>query len=98
MGRGFFLGGSPQTPAFGSYSFGNHEGQSQQRHNVSRQFRSLTLDEAAAEHADLTAQGLRIGPYDTLIAAIALVHNLTLVTHNTRECGRVPGLRLEDWE
>jgi tRNA(fMet)-specific endonuclease VapC len=33
-----------------------------------------------------------------MIAAIALAHHLTLVTHNTREFGRVEGLHLEDWE
>ena len=30
------------------------------------------------------------------IAAIALYHNLTVVTHNTREFGRISSLRLED--
>jgi len=33
-----------------------------------------------------------------LIAAIALAHSLTLVTHNTAEFSRVPGLAIEDWE
>jgi tRNA(fMet)-specific endonuclease VapC len=33
-----------------------------------------------------------------LIAAIALANDVTLVTHNTREFGRVSGLKLEDWE
>lgn len=66
-------------------------------------FRCLPLDFLAAElagHIDayLAKQGLRIGPYDTLIAAIALANNLILVTHNTREFSRVTGLRLEDWE
>ena len=42
--------------------------------------------------------GMPIGPYDSQIAAVALVHALTLVTHNTAEFGRVPGLRTEDWE
>jgi tRNA(fMet)-specific endonuclease VapC len=46
----------------------------------------------------LEAVGNTIGPNDTLIAAIALVHNLTLVTHNTAEFIRVPGLSLEDWQ
>ena len=30
--------------------------------------------------------------------AIALAYDLTVVTHNTREFSRVPGLKLEDWE
>jgi tRNA(fMet)-specific endonuclease VapC len=48
--------------------------------------------------AHLARQGKPIGPYDLQIAAIARVHNLILVTHNTREFSRVPGLTLEDWE
>ncbi len=32
------------------------------------------------------------------IAASAIVHDLTLVTHNTREFSRIPNPRLEDWE
>ncbi len=34
---------------------------------------------------------------DLMIAAIALANGLTLVTNNTREFARVPGLKLEDW-
>jgi tRNA(fMet)-specific endonuclease VapC len=37
-------------------------------------------------------------PYDMQIAAIALVHKLILVTHNTQEFSRIPNLKLEDWE
>ncbi len=48
--------------------------------------------------ATLAARGQRIGPFDTLIAAQALVRQLVLVTHNMREFGRVDGLRTEDWE
>jgi tRNA(fMet)-specific endonuclease VapC len=33
-----------------------------------------------------------------IIAAIALANGLTVVTHNTAEFERVPGLLLEDWE
>lgn len=70
---------------------------------VLAQVQCLPLDQAVAIHAgridaELMAQGVRIGPYDTLIAATALTHNLILVTHNTGEFSRVAGLRLEDWE
>ncbi|MBF0145031.1 MAG: type II toxin-antitoxin system VapC family toxin [Magnetococcales bacterium] len=64
---------------------------------------SLPFDDQAAEiygqlRAELTRQGTPIGPNDLLIAAVALAHGVTLVTHNTREFARVPGLRIEDWQ
>ena len=34
---------------------------------------------------------------DLLIAATALVHNLTLVTHNLQHFLKVPGLQVDDW-
>lgn len=65
--------------------------------------RSLPFDDASVQsygqlRAVLTGKGAAIGANDMLIAAIALTHGLTLVTHNTREFGRVDGLNLEDWE
>jgi tRNA(fMet)-specific endonuclease VapC len=54
--------------------------------------------QAGLVRAELMARGTPIGPYDVLIAGHALARNLTLVTHNTREFSRVPGLRIEDWE
>ncbi|HSI37222.1 MAG: PIN domain-containing protein [Phycisphaerae bacterium] len=65
-------------------------------------FVSLPFDDAAAQkaaeiRAHLAKPGTPIGPMDTLIAAIALANDLILVTHNTREFSRVPGLQLEDW-
>jgi tRNA(fMet)-specific endonuclease VapC len=62
----------------------------------------LGLDEHSAAQAGrlrayLAALGQPIGPYDLLIAGIALAHNLTLVTRNTREFERVPGLKIENW-
>jgi tRNA(fMet)-specific endonuclease VapC len=44
------------------------------------------------------AQGIMIGPADLMIAAIALTNRLTLITHNTSEFSRVPGLVYEDWQ
>jgi tRNA(fMet)-specific endonuclease VapC len=39
-----------------------------------------------------------IGPNDLQIASIALHNDLTLVTHNAREFGRIDGLKTEDWD
>ena len=58
----------------------------------------LAATKAAEIRANLAALGTPIGPYDLLIAAIAIVNNLTLVTHNTREFERVSELKFEDWE
>ena len=68
-----------------------------------RKFQSIPFDDQAAEEygslrAHLAGLGMLIGPNDLLIASIALANGLTLVTHNTSEFNRVPGLKLEDWQ
>ncbi len=45
----------------------------------------------------LEIRGEIIGGNDLLIAATALAHRLTLITHNCGEFARVPGLQWEDW-
>lgn len=65
-------------------------------------FEALPFDEEAADsyaavRHHLESRGTPIGERDLIIAATALAHGLTVVTSNTREFGRVPGLRLEDW-
>lgn len=62
----------------------------------------LPFDEAAVwAYADLRAalerKGSPIGSLDTLIAAHALSLGATLVTNNTREFAKVPGLLLDNW-
>ena len=47
--------------------------------------------------ATLEAAGTPIGPLDTQIAAHALALGVTLVSNNTREFARVPGLVLDNW-
>lgn len=47
--------------------------------------------------AHLEKTGNRIGPYDMQIAAIALAHQLVVVTNNTREFSRIPKLNIENW-
>lgn len=64
--------------------------------------RWLAFDETDARHggmvrAQLESAGKPVGAYDTLIAAQALRHGLTLVTANVREFSRVKGLTWEDW-
>lgn len=58
-------------------------------------------DNAALEYGyireTLQKEGQPIGPYDMLIAAHAKSLNYVLVTHNTREFERVPGIEIEDW-
>lgn len=66
-------------------------------------FVSLPFDDSTAEHygrirSELAKAGTPIGGNDLMIAAIALAHNLTVVTHNLKEFGRVSGLKVEDWE
>ena len=52
---------------------------------------------AARIRADLERRGCGIGPYDTLIAATAQRHRLTVVSGNGSEFTRVPDLAWEDW-
>ena len=58
-------------------------------------------DEAALHYGQIRAAlkvaGDMIGANDLLIAAHARSLGFTLVTNNTREFGRVPGLKLENW-
>jgi predicted nucleic acid-binding protein len=55
----------------------------------------------AQKYGQLQAGLLDIGRpapgMDLMIAATALVHDLTLVTHNTQDSANVPALRVVDW-
>ena len=62
----------------------------------------LDYDHACAKRfgevrGPLLRQGISIPTADLMIGAIALVHDLTLVTHNTADFKNVPNLRLDDW-
>ncbi|MBT8420289.1 MAG: type II toxin-antitoxin system VapC family toxin [Gammaproteobacteria bacterium] len=64
---------------------------------------SFPFDDFAASaygriRAQLQTRGTPIGPNDRMIAAIGLSRGLILVTHNTSEFGRIPELRIEDWQ
>lgn len=62
----------------------------------------LTFDELATTHwgqvrAELAKKGTPIDPYDQMIAGHARSLGLIVVTNNTKEFNRVPGLRIENW-
>ncbi|HEY7346023.1 MAG TPA: PIN domain-containing protein [Gaiella sp.] len=62
----------------------------------------LPFDHAAAEvygtlRGQLERLGVRLDEPSLRIAAIALAHDLTLVTASSRLYDRVPGLRIENW-
>lgn len=90
---------------YGAY----HAGPAQQARNhaliasLRQDFVSLAFEDRAAEEfgkvrAHLANLGTPIGPNDLMIAAIGLANGLTVVTHNTKEFGRVPGLSVDDWQ
>ncbi len=62
----------------------------------------VDFDLSASRHfgilkADLRKRGRPTSETDAWIAAIALSHHATLVTHNTRDFEYISGLRLSDW-
>lgn len=64
--------------------------------------RVLAFDKDAANaygdiRAHLEREGTMIGDRDCMIAAIARCHALAVITANTNEFRRVPGLVVEDW-
>jgi tRNA(fMet)-specific endonuclease VapC len=65
-------------------------------------FVSLPFDDAATPaygeiRSSLRRMGTPIGPNDLFIAAIAIAHDLTLVTNNVDEFSRVARLKWESW-
>ena len=67
-----------------------------------QELRIIDFDAACAEkfgqlRGTLLRQGISVPTADLMIASAALIHNLTLVTHNTADFQCIPGLRLDDW-
>jgi tRNA(fMet)-specific endonuclease VapC len=62
----------------------------------------LDFDQACAHEfgrvrGELLKNGVSVASTDLMIAAVALTHDLTLVTHNSGDYRNIPGLRLDDW-
>jgi tRNA(fMet)-specific endonuclease VapC len=52
---------------------------------------------AADEYESLKTARVRAGTMDLKIASIALANGATLLTRNTRDFQKVPGLQIENW-
>jgi tRNA(fMet)-specific endonuclease VapC len=86
----------------GAYKYANREERLARLDELFARHVSLPFDDAAARHYaeirhELEVIGSVIGPNDLKIAAICRAHGLKLVTSNTSEFSRVPGLEVEDW-
>ncbi len=86
----------------GAYKYGNREVRLARLQELFARHRSLPFDDEAAWHYaeirhDLETSGQVIGPNDLKIAAICRANQVPLVTANTNEFERVPGLVVEDW-
>jgi tRNA(fMet)-specific endonuclease VapC len=60
-------------------------------------FDSDCAKEFGRVRGSLLLLGISVGKVDLMIASVALVHDLTLVSHNTDDFQNIPGLRLDDW-
>lgn len=69
-----------------------------ERVNFLATFTLLPWDREAADYfTRLRRQGIRIGSMDLKIACITIEHDATLLTRNTVDFAKVPGLRFENW-
>ncbi len=86
----------------GAYKYGNRDVRLARLQELFARHRSLPFDDEAAWHYaeirhHLETSGQVIGPNDLKIAAICRANQVPLVTANTNEFERVPGLVVEDW-
>ena len=59
---------------------------------------SLRIAEKFGEiRAGLLDRGITVGEMDLLNRATALVHGLTMTTHNVQDYANIPGLTIDDW-
>ena len=66
--------------------------------DVYRTAKVLDFDEQAATQFQRLKQArLGVGTMDLRIAAIALIHDATVLTRNAVDFGKVPKLQIEDW-
>ncbi len=86
----------------GAHKYANRDHRLARLEELFARHRSLPFDDEAAWHYaeirhHLETRGQVIGPNDLKIAAICRANHVQLVTGNTNEFQRVPGLVVEDW-
>ncbi len=54
-------------------------------------------EEASFHYRRLVKSRIRIGTMDFRIASICLAHSAVLITRNSRDFGKITGLKIEDW-
>jgi tRNA(fMet)-specific endonuclease VapC len=60
-------------------------------------FDAICARQFGETRAAMLAIGAVVNPVDLMIGSTALVHDLTLVTHNVKDFESIPGLRVADW-
>ena len=53
---------------------------------------------SAELYSSLRQSGNTLDDIDLLIAGVAIENEMTLVTNNERHFGRIPGMKIENWE
>ena len=61
------------------------------------EFDAVCAREFGKVRGTLLQQGIVVSPVDLMIAAVALTHDLSLVTGNLKCFARIPQLRVENW-
>ena len=98
---GFILGVTQRSVSIVSYieALGYHSLVERERQSLESFFQDaeiLPLTNTIAQQAVALRQQRRMGLGDSIIAATAITHNLTLVTHNTEDFRWITGLELLD--
>lgn len=60
-------------------------------------FDAICAEKFGQVRGTLLQKGISVPTTDLMIASAALVHDVTLVTHNTADFQKIPALRLDDW-
>jgi len=86
----------------GAYHVSNPQPLLQKIEDFLQDVQVLPFDDDCAEQfgkvrGSLLQCGITVPVMDLMIASVALVHDLTLVPHNTGDFRSIPALRLDDW-